>query len=196
MSISRRHFLLGTAGAAAGLILPGYYRRALEFIDRTGQPLLETVSRPTVELSAFKRNWGTLPWTLCVGDPEDGPPEMTLRQFADRYGREPEDLLDYGDEGVQGLDALVDWEQDCFMDTWLNAEAPDKLAYEWLSPLDLGPDFECEDAVGRIDVEAGASMMGSYWIVEAADEISLSLLQERVNALKTGVRIKVVDDLG
>jgi hypothetical protein len=84
MSISRRHFLLGTAGAAAGLILPGYYRRALEFIDRTGQPLLETVSRPTVELSAFKRNWGTLPWTLCIGDPEDGPPEMTLRQFADR----------------------------------------------------------------------------------------------------------------
>ena len=42
MAISRRHFLLGSAGAAAGLVLPSYYQRALEFIDRTGQPLLES----------------------------------------------------------------------------------------------------------------------------------------------------------
>ncbi len=80
-------FALGPAGAAAGLfILPGCYRRALAFIDRTGTPLLESVGRPTIELSAFRRNWGTLPWTLCVGNAEDGPPEMTLREFAERYG--------------------------------------------------------------------------------------------------------------
>jgi hypothetical protein len=32
-------------------------------------------------------------------------------------------------------------------------------------------------------------MVSTYWDVEAADDISLSLLQERLNALKTGVKI-------
>jgi len=32
-------------------------------------------------------------------------------------------------------------------------------------------------------------MVSSYWNVEADDEITLNLLQERLNALGTGVRI-------
>jgi hypothetical protein len=45
--------------------------------------------------------------------------------------------------------------------------------------------------VGELKLEHGATMVSSYWNVEAADEITLSLLQERLNALKTGVRIVV-----
>ena len=41
MSISRRQFLLSTAGAAGGFILPFFYTRALEFLDQFGEPLLE-----------------------------------------------------------------------------------------------------------------------------------------------------------
>jgi len=32
-------------------------------------------------------------------------------------------------------------------------------------------------------------MLGTYWNVEAADDITLSLLQERLNQLNTGVKI-------
>ena len=35
MSITRRQFLLSTAGAAAGAIIPSFYHRALEFFENS-----------------------------------------------------------------------------------------------------------------------------------------------------------------
>ena len=170
MDISRRHFLLGTAGAAAGLILPSYYRRALEFIDVRGEPLLEPAPRP-------------------VGSPYAGPPPMTLRQFSDRYEidlyanwyLEPDEVPDW--------DEPIDWSQEFFFDTWVLRDSPDKLAYELLSNLDLGPQLAGPNAVGELKVEEGHTMVSTYWDVGAVDDISLSLLQERLNALNTGVKI-------
>ena len=47
-------------------------------------------------------------------------------------------------------------------------------------------------AAGQLNLEHGHNMAGSpYWCVEAADEVTISLLQERLNALKTGVKIVV-----
>jgi hypothetical protein len=194
MNISRRHFLLGTAGAAAGLILPGYYRRALEFIDRTGRPLLETVSRPKIELTAYQGDWDGLPWKLAVGDPFAGPQEMTLRQFQERYDIDLAERWYWEEDDAPDvdLDQMVDWREEFFWDAWVEAEFPPKLAYELLRDLDLGPDFEPENAVGHLDLKEGYSMVSTYWVAEAADEVSLSLLQERLNALKTGVQVKVL----
>lgn len=189
MSISRRHFILGAAGAAAGLILPSYYRRALEYIDRTGKPLLETVDRPSRELFAVKGRLNNLEYSLALGDPYAGPPSMTLRQFADHYDI---DLIAdwYMDEDeIEDWDAEVNWGEDCFYDTWMYRDAPEMLAYELLKPLDLGPKLIGPEAVGDLMLEAGSSMVSSYWNVEAADEITLSLLQDRLNALGTGVKI-------
>lgn len=189
MDFSRRHFLLGGAGAAAGLILPGYYKRALEFIDRTGRPLLETVARPTTELTAFVGDWGDLQYNLTVGEPDAGPPPMTLRQFADRYSIDLYECLPPADDEEPDWDEEVDWESEFFFDTWMYREAPEKLAYELLADLDLGPKFQGKNAVGELNLEHGHTMVSSYWTVEAADEITLSLLQERLNALDTGVKI-------
>lgn len=83
MDISRRRFVLGAAGAAVGLILPGYYRRALEFIDRTGRPLLELAERAVTELLAFQGSGRDLQYSLPIGDPSAGPPPMTLRNFCE-----------------------------------------------------------------------------------------------------------------
>ncbi len=41
MSLTRRQFLLSTAGATVGAIVPSFYFRALEFFEQFGEPLLE-----------------------------------------------------------------------------------------------------------------------------------------------------------
>jgi hypothetical protein len=190
MNISRRHFILGTAGGAAGLILPSYYQRALEFLDRTGKPLLESVARPSTEL--FVSDWyGQLKYSLCVGDPEAGPPQMTLRQFSDHYDI---DLFEvwYFEEGENpDWDREIDWSEEIFFDTWIDQDGPEKKAYELLKAIDLGPEFNSEDSVGELRLDHGHTMVSSYWNVEVPDEISLSLLQDRLNALNTGIRIKM-----
>ncbi len=195
MDISRRHFLLGTAGAAAGLILPSYYRRALEFIDVRGEPLLEPAQGPVTELYAYKADWTELQYGLSVGLPRSGPPPMTYEQFAARYDVDPvESLYGWADDLQEfekrfDWDETVDWENEFFYDTWVHRDAPEKRAYDLLSDLDLGPQLAGPNAVGELKVEEGSSMVSTYWEVEAADDISLSLLQERLNALNTGVKI-------
>ncbi len=142
MSISRRHFLLGTAGAAAGLILPSYYRRALEFIDRAGRPLLEAVDQPRIELTAVAGDWDGMRYRLAVGDPFAGPPPMTLGQFCDRYGAHHADDLCFDDDGNEvepDWNAPVDWDHGWFYEVWMDRDAPDQLAYDLLCDLDLGP---------------------------------------------------------
>ena len=191
MAISRRRFMLGAAGAAAGLILPGYYRRALEFIDRTGQPLLEPAARPVAELTVYQGDWTDLKYGLAIGDPRAGPPPMTLREFFERYDIDPYEDGFVDEEEEPDWDRQLNLSDDFYHDTWMYREAPQKLAYELLHGLDLGPKIRGPDAVGELKLEAGSSMVSSYWNVEAADEITLSLLQERLNALGTGVRIVI-----
>ncbi len=188
MDISRRHFLLGAAGAAAGLILPSYYRRALEFIDRTGRPLLEDIARPSIELTAYPADYSELKYKLAIGDPCQGPPSMTLREFADRYDYDVDEWY-YEDCDEIPWDEPVDWGCETFFETWMLREAPEKLAYELLSGIDLGPQLGGRNAVGELKVEQGWTMVSTYWDVAAADDITLSLLQERLNALDTGVKV-------
>ena len=86
-------------------------------------------------------------------------------------------------------EAEVDWGHEYYFDTWMYRESPDKLAYELLKDIDLGPRLLGDNSVGEIRMDHGHTMVSSYWNVEAADEISLSLLQERLNALGTGIQI-------
>lgn len=194
MSVSRRHFLLGTAGAAAGLILPSYYRRALEFLDRTGSPLIEPQGITNQVLTAYPyAHYGDdLKYGLVLGpfDPNLTPPELTLQQFADRYDADLDDVLEcYGE--LADLHTPVDWEKEYFLETWMYRDDPDRQAYELLSGLDLGPELSGPEAAGYVHLEIGGSPASTAWIVGTEDEISLSLLQERLNALHTGVRIEM-----
>ena len=66
---------------------------------------------------------------------------------------------------------------------------PERKAYELLNNLDLGPKLTGPDAVGELILVNDYTMVSEYWQVEAADGITLSLLQERLNALETGVKI-------
>jgi hypothetical protein len=75
----------------------------------------------------------------------------------------------------------------------MDRDAPDQLAYDLLCDLDLGPALAGPDAVGELHLEAGRTIVSSYSNVDAADDISLSLLQQRLNDLGMGVRIRVAE---
>ena len=83
MSVTRRQFLLSTAGAAVGAIIPSFYFRALEYFERFGEPLLVTPARVTEDLIVTDSNGYP---ELSLGDPCVGPPEMTYHEYYTRYG--------------------------------------------------------------------------------------------------------------
>jgi hypothetical protein len=139
---------------------------------------------------AFQGYGTDLKYALAIGDPSAGPPPMTLREFCERYDLDPYETwgLEEGEE--PDWDRQLDLSDDFYHDTWMYREAPEKLAYELLNGLDLGPKLTGDDAVGELRLEHGSTMVSSYWNVEAADEITLSLLQERLNALDHDLRCR------
>ncbi|MDC0889577.1 hypothetical protein OAS42_02925 [bacterium] len=90
MSFTRRQFLLSTAGAAGGFILPSFYTQALEFLAETGEPLLTPPKRVVDELIICTDRG----WELNFGDPWEQVPDMTWREFLTRYHPETLDELD------------------------------------------------------------------------------------------------------
>ena len=182
MSTSRRQFILGTA---AGLILPSYYDKVFTFFENHGEPLLELPASSDIEL--FAVDWGNCGPQLHLGDPHTEPPEMTIREFAERYcGGTEQYLEEYGYE-ESDLDSLMDYYD--VLDTWIYNDAPAARAYRLLEDMDLGPDLSGEDSVGEIRFIDGVSPGNDSFWCEAADEVSLSLLQKRLNELNTGIRV-------
>jgi hypothetical protein len=83
MSITRRQFLLGTT---AGLILPSFYERAYSLFENHGEPLLIVPKRPEETLYACSDFAEPPKLQLQLGDPGEGPPDMTIREFCLKYG--------------------------------------------------------------------------------------------------------------
>ena len=86
--ISRRQFLIGSAGAAAGLILPDWVVRAERFIETEDAPLLEVPTIARAKVNAVFLD-GIDDIRLVIGNPYEEPPRLTWFQYFDRY---------YGDE--------------------------------------------------------------------------------------------------
>ena len=185
MSITRRQFLLSTAGASAGAIIPDYYFRALQFFEQFKQPLLEPPNQPTRELYTFN-NCGE--FELSVGDPCKGPPELTFREFFTRY--EPEGIETFEDSFGRGLEDLDEpMEEEYLLDYWIMHDSPQARAHFYLQSLDLGPELAGPDAVGGLDFFKDSNMLHSWLGVRYEDEVTLSLLQQRLNDLGTGIRV-------
>lgn len=183
MPISRRQFMLGTA---SGLILPSYYETVLAYFDNHREPLIDVPRRFDTDLFAVNTGYGE--YELNLGDPDAEPPEMTVREFAERYfGSEKDYLQHVGEEEEIDLDAQIDW--DVLVDYWARTDSPNAEAYFLLEDLDLGPELTGADAVGEIRFIDGACPGNDYLGVEAADGVSVSLLQKRLNELGTGIRV-------
>ena len=185
MSVTRRQFLLSTAGAAVGAIIPSFYQRALEFFERFEKPLLIPPERITEDLLVVDLNGYP---ELCLGDPYEGPPEMSYREFFTRYRPEAFDSLEeeWGLE-PSDLDQLID--SDDVWDEWLRWDSPSARAYHTLLSLDLGRKLKGPDAVGGLDFLEESNMVSTWLAVRPRDEVTLSLLQQRLNDLGTGIRV-------
>ena len=185
MSISRRQFIVGTA---AGLILPSYYDKVLAYWENHGEPMIEIPPEPRIVLVACDRGGGEL--ELNLGDPYEQPPEMTVREYARRYCGSEEEYLEYcGEDEEIDLDAPMD--ELCIIEAWARSESPNARAFHLLEGLDLGPELAGANAVGEIRFIDGACPGNDYLGVEAPGMVDISLLQKRLNELRTGIVISV-----
>ncbi len=199
MSFTRRQFLLSTVGAAGGFILPSFYARALEFVDQFREPLLEPPKRVVDEITIC----ASLGGELNIGEPADQIPDMTWREFLTRYhpgllnslefywGLEESqrDLAPWGLKESQ-LDDAAPW--DTVLGSWGRVDSPNARAYHLLESLDLGPDLTGPKAVGELNFLDGPNPGAKdYLAVTVEDDISISLLQQRLNDLKTGIKVSL-----
>ena len=191
--ITRRSFLLGST---AGLFLPSFYDKAISFLENHDEPLLISPKKhDSVLYVEPDRSYG-----LFLGDPYDFPeaPRITIREFyalefgvgdVNQYlldeGYEPEDLPD--------LDGPIgEWEEEVWFESWARHESPNAEAYHYLHGLDLGSQLQGATAIGGIRLIDGDCPGSDYLGAEAENAVSVSLLQQRLNELNTGVRIKLI----
>ena len=186
MSVTRRQFLLSTAGAAVGAIVPSFYFRALEFFEQHASPLLIPPERVSGDLVVAHIN--DYP-ELCLGDPWAEPGELTWRAYFDRY--EPGGLEKYARQyGLAPAEFDEAMDTEASDDLWFLRHGPSARAWHLLEPLDLGPALSGPDAVGGLDFIEEMNMGGSKWLaVSPQNQVTLSLLQQRLNDLGTGLRI-------
>jgi hypothetical protein len=183
--MNRRKFLLTTA---AGFILPSFFDKAFSFVEQFGEPFIVKPNIISNELVARVDEFDG--YELYVGNPDASPPPMTRRQYAERYlfgGIEA--WIEEMEEQEYDLDEEMDiWDT---VDAWCLADSPNARAYRLLEKLDLGPNFDSPDAVGEVQFFDCPTIGSTYRGVKAGDLVSVSLLQERLNQLNTGIHVRV-----
>ncbi|RLA22123.1 MAG: hypothetical protein DRQ61_07115 [Gammaproteobacteria bacterium] len=193
--LSRRAFLKASVAAASGLILPSWLVRAENFLKVEGKPLLESLPthRQTLYVSgSCGDGLHTLGLEDCPYDLIDV--DLTWKEFIEEIeeGQEEFDQLleqraEYGEALL--LDEKID--ADLFYGYWDASYSPEAKAHGLLSNLDLGPELIGEHARGGIYVETQASSWGYRSIAAAEDELSLSLLQKRLNDIDGTIAIEL-----
>ncbi|MEE4184139.1 MAG: hypothetical protein V2J12_00080 [Gammaproteobacteria bacterium] len=191
MSFDRRQFFLGMA---AGFVAPSLYEQLLSYFENHGEPLLQAPRRATQTLFASSELAASGGYLLTIGNPWIEPEPgvgSTLRELANhRWKDDPEGnwrlLTDMEDDEPIDWDWVPDFEtvHDCF---WFPDGTPAMKGYEFIQSLDLGPQLGSGAVVGEIETVAGFDFLG----VKAVDDVSLSLLQNRLNELRTGYRIEL-----
>ena len=185
MSIKRRQFLLSTAGAAVGAIVPSFYFRALEFFEQFGEPLIEPPEHPVDKL--FVSNFNGYP-ELSLGNPYQEPPKMTFREYFERY--EPDKFETFEEDwlcGPEGLDRPMDERYLWVM--WMMHFGPSARAYHYLKSLDLGDALTGPHAEGGLKFFEDSGMTDVWKVVSPENAVTLSLLQQRLNDLGTGISV-------
>jgi len=191
--LTRRAFLKASSGAAAGLFLPSWLVMAENFIESEAKPFLELPARQETTLHAI--DWGFGEYQLALSDdPFEEPPELTWREFLDHYDIESfEDYVgsdDPEDFPALSLEDTVD--EDALMGYWTRNGSPDAKAFDYLQWMDLGSELQGNDAIGEIQFYDGVHPGNDSKLVIIPDDLSLSLLQNRLNEMGEAVLIKPI----
>ena len=189
---TRRAFLVG-AGSALTLPIVSKFEW---FIETKGRPLIE-VPRDSVEtLFVDLESNGQ----ITLGPQVYDLPEITWGEYLAQYvvGGElpsgPSELQelceDYGVE-VDVLDCGCDSE--FWIDSWARTESPNANAYHLLTSLDIGPEL-CghPGEVGELNFIDGPCPGNDYLGVHVYDDLSISLLQHRMNVLGENIAVEVI----
>ena len=189
MTTSRRQFILGTA---AGLILPSYYDKVFSYFENHGEPFLDLPRGADTDL--FAVDWGGGIIDFHLGEVATEPPgPMTLREYALRYFGGEQGYLDAYNEEYDEADFDGIAYPSMVETTWTRRNSAAK-AHRLLEKLDLGSDFDSDDAVGQLNFLDCPNMCSDYLGVQTEDPVSISLLQKRLNELNTGIRISAIDE--
>ena len=185
--MDRRQFLVRAAAGLGALITPSFLRDAQAFVQAEASPLLLP---PAV---AAKRTLVAVPmhsgYSLHVGTPFEPAPAWTWRELAEERGCwGVDEVLDFiaghNDElNRRERRALLDQPADEWLvaECWDETYASTTLAFNYLDRLDLGPEFgESTDARGELRFIEGYRPGDDTRVVEAADALTLSLLQARL----------------
>ena len=190
----RRSFLIG---ATSAILTAGFYRDVTRFIERKDEPLLIKPDDVIRTLHAIRQGNG---FTLWLDNHPDDEPDWSMT-WADYYKqawgysrtkaianirseksvtwREAREMAD---ETVDA-DELLDWHYDY--------ELGSALAVRFFRDVDLGPDFAAGVGRGQVSFADYKCAGPDRWGSEAADQLSLSLLQGRLNELDTGVEVQI-----
>jgi hypothetical protein len=188
---TRRAFIVG-AGAALTLPIVSKFEW---FIETNGRPLIEVPRHPLETLVVNLDSDGqitlgpevfALP-TITWGDylkeyvvrGELPTRASELRELCEGYGVDPD-----------GLDCECDPEY--WADNWFRAESPNANAYHLLESLDLGPELRGRPGeVGELNFIDGDAPGNDYLGVHIYDDLSISLLQHRLNVLGENIAVEV-----
>jgi hypothetical protein len=187
--ITRRAFLIG-AGSALTLSIVDKF---VWHLDNKGKPLIEKPKDTgkvlfvhgdddyRIDLGRTPEKFPTVTWREFLVEKLGHPNPTTLSQFREiyyNYDIKPRDL---------------DTECDSYFGYWDQNESPTALAYNLLDGLDIGPVLKGPgDEVGGLEFIDGDAPGHDYLGVHADDDLSISLLQHRLNELGTGIAVEFV----
>lgn len=190
--ILRRTFLAAAGGA---LTLP-LVRKFEWFIEQYEKPLLEAPAHAEATLYVGWRDWEE--GELTLGIPEDDVPEITWRELFEKWSGEG--TLSEDDLGVACFDHKVDPARlDMACDhpdwpwLWQHEFSAQARAYDLLESFELGPELRgAEGELGKLEFTSMALPGSPYRGVAAADALTCSLLQHRLNELGARIEVKMV----
>ena len=193
MLLTRRQFLLTLPAVTAGYLSPQFVDKALAHIDSTGEALLNKPDKYQETLYALSMGDS---YELHLGELFAIPDPMTHREAAEYIGygvdldSYAQDYLVLEDDEIFNPDEEAN--NEIYIDHWYRHNSSTACAYRYLEELELGLRAEGQTDLGCISFIDGEHPGSSYLAATVPDLISLSLLQQRLNQLNTGLRIKVL----
>ena len=144
---------------------------------------------------AYNAPYGDLRIDVEAAFPNVDGSALSGRDFCITYGEGDserwwrEEWIDVEDDEPIDIDAKMDL---CpVIDWWALRHSANAKAYHYLKCLDLGPQLKNARAVGNLDFTFGACPENDYIGVEARDDVTLRLLQHRLNELEAGIKVEL-----
>ena len=181
--MDRRLFLRSLGVTAGALFIPDrFLLRAERYFENEGYPLLRTYRNPVYTILADECG------DLHIGDPFKGPDRFpSWKEFlTECWGHKPEDLTDeFLDQwNLCSADVDREVEQEYYWSWWLRHESSGAHAYNFLYPLDVGPEIHKDgEIVGRLTFFDGPFPGSDCLISQIDDHYSLPFLQWRLERL-------------